>query len=94
MRFASALPFRRADPFLSIFSHRLLLNISPLDHPYKGKRDYDKAFPLFMLAGKHGHSDACYRAAQCCEHAWGCKRDQGKAVQLLRYALSLSAPSS
>ncbi|ORY79364.1 hypothetical protein BCR35DRAFT_304798 [Leucosporidium creatinivorum] len=60
----------------------------------KGKRDYDKAFPLFMLAGKHGHSDACYRAAQCCENAWGCKRDQSKAVQLLRRAAVLNHPSA
>jgi TPR repeat protein len=50
----------------------------------KGKRDYDKAFNLFLLAGKHGHSDACYRAAQCCENGWGCKRDSGKAVSLYR----------
>lgn len=50
----------------------------------QGKRDYDKAFNLFLLAGKHGHSDACYRAAQCCENGWGCKRDSGKAVTLYR----------
>ncbi|KAK4705004.1 uncharacterized protein P7C70_g1198, partial [Phenoliferia sp. Uapishka_3] len=60
----------------------------------KGKRDYDKAFPLFVLAGKHGHADACFRAAQCCENAWGCKRDQTKAVTLLRRAAVLSHPGA
>lgn len=54
----------------------------------KGKRDYDKAFSLFLLAGKHGHSDACFRAAQCCENGWGCKRDSGKAISLYRYVRS------
>jgi len=51
----------------------------------QGKRDYDKAFPLFMLAGKHGHADASFRAAQCLEHGWGCRKDQNRAVSLYRY---------
>jgi TPR repeat protein len=50
----------------------------------QGKRDYDKAFPLFMLAGKHGHVDASFRAAQCLEHGWGCRKDQSKAVSFYR----------
>ncbi|GAA6014170.1 hypothetical protein JCM11491_004127 [Sporobolomyces phaffii] len=60
----------------------------------KGKRDYDKAFPLFMLAGKHGHADASFRAAQCLEHGWGCRKDQSKAVSLYRRAAVLSHPGS
>ncbi|KAK4051810.1 Chitin synthase 4 [Microbotryomycetes sp. JL201] len=60
----------------------------------KGKRDYDKAFPLFVLAGKHGHSDACFRAAQCFENGWGCKRDHSRAVQLLRRAAVLNHPGA
>ncbi|GAA5935938.1 tetratricopeptide repeat protein [Sporobolomyces koalae] len=60
----------------------------------KGKRDYDKAFPLFMLAGKHGHADASFRAAQCLEHGWGCRKDQAKAVSLYRRAAVLSHPGS
>ncbi|KAM0754975.1 hypothetical protein T439DRAFT_126580 [Meredithblackwellia eburnea MCA 4105] len=59
-----------------------------------GKRDYDKAFPLFVLAGKHGHADACFRAAQCCENGWGCKRDHSKAVNLYRRAAILSHPGA
>ena len=53
----------------------------------QGKRDYDKAFPLFCLAGKHGHADACFRAAQCCENGWGGKRDLTKAVALYRFVI-------
>ncbi|GAA5880510.1 hypothetical protein JCM16303_005410 [Sporobolomyces ruberrimus] len=60
----------------------------------KGKRDYDKAFPLFMLAGKHGHVDASFRAAQCLEHGWGCRKDQSKAVSFYRRAAVLSHPGS
>ncbi|BGP14465.1 hypothetical protein JCM10213_004587 [Rhodosporidiobolus nylandii] len=55
----------------------------------KGKRDYDKAFPLFMLSGKHGHAAGSYRAAQCLENAWGCRKDQSKAVSLYRRAAVL-----
>ena len=46
----------------------------------RGKQDYEKAFPLFILAGKHGDSDACFKAGQCCENGWGCRKDAGKAV--------------
>lgn len=47
----------------------------------KGKQEWDKAFPLFTLAAKHGHTDAAFKTAQCCEHALGCRRDYAKAVQ-------------
>ncbi|CEQ42793.1 SPOSA6832_04653 [Sporobolomyces salmonicolor] len=60
----------------------------------KGKRDYDKAFPLFLLAARHGHADASFRAAQCLEHGWGCRKDQSKAVSLYRRAAVLSHPGS
>lgn len=46
----------------------------------KGKQDYDRAFPLWVLAAKHGHVDAAFRAGECCENAWGCRRDSAKAV--------------
>ncbi|KAJ5085241.1 hypothetical protein N7532_010012 [Penicillium argentinense] len=39
----------------------------------KGKEDYGRAFPLFVSAGKHGHIEACYRAALCYEFGWGCR---------------------
>lgn len=50
----------------------------------RGKQDFDKAFPLFVLAAKHGHPDACYRAGTCCEHGWGNRRETAKAVQFYK----------
>lgn len=64
-----------------------------IERVVQGKRDYEKAYPLFVLAGKHGHQEACFRAAQCCEYGWGCKKDFTKAVIFLRYVLP-SLPSS
>lgn len=54
----------------------------------RGKQDFDRAFPLFILAAKHGHPDACYRAGTCCEHGWGCRRDSGKAVSFYKCVVS------
>ncbi|GEM07049.1 sel1-like and Tetratricopeptide-like helical domain containing protein [Rhodotorula toruloides] len=56
----------------------------------KGKRDYDKAFPLFLTAGKHGHAAGSYRAAQCLEFGWGTRKDLSKAVSFYRRAAVLS----
>lgn len=50
----------------------------------RGRQDFDKAFPLFVLAAKHGHPDACYRAGTCCEHGWGCRRENAKAIQFYK----------
>jgi len=50
----------------------------------RGRQDFDRAFPLFVLAAKHGHPDACYRAGTCCEHGWGCRRENAKAVQFYK----------
>ncbi|KAI5479667.1 Sel1-like and Tetratricopeptide-like helical domain containing protein [Pseudohyphozyma bogoriensis] len=60
----------------------------------KGKRDYDKAYPLFMLAGKHGHSEACYRAGQCLENGWGVQKSGARAISLYRRAAVLSHPGA
>ena len=46
--------------------------------------DLEKAFPLFVLAAKHGHVEANFRTALAYENAWGCRRDPLKAVQFLR----------
>jgi TPR repeat protein len=54
----------------------------------RNKQDFDRAFPLFVLAAKHGHPDACYRAGTCCEHGWGCRRESAKAVQFYKYVAS------
>ena len=53
---------------------------------YKGRQDFDRAYPLFVLAAKHGHPDAAYRAGTCCENGWGCRREAAKALQFFRKA--------
>lgn len=58
----------------------------------RGRQDFDRAFPLFVLAAKHGHPDACYRAGTCCENGWGCRRENAKAIQFFKYALISSWP--
>ncbi|WWC73586.1 uncharacterized protein I206_107558 [Kwoniella pini CBS 10737] len=52
----------------------------------RGRQDFDRACPLFILAAKHGHPDACYRAGTCCEHGWGCRRESAKAIQYYKKA--------
>lgn len=60
----------------------------------KGKEDYNAAFPLFVLAAKHGHAESAYRAGLCYEFGWGCRKDPAKAVQYLRTAASRSHPGA
>jgi TPR repeat protein len=60
----------------------------------KEKEDYDRAFPLFLAASKHGHVEACYRTALCYEFGWGCRRDGGRAVQFYRQAASKNHPGA
>jgi len=60
----------------------------------RAKQDFDRAFPLFILAAKHGHVDACYRAGTCCENGWGCRRDSAKAVQFFRKAGAAQHPGA
>jgi TPR repeat protein len=60
----------------------------------KGKEDYDKAFPLFVSASKHGHAEAGYRAALCYEFGWGSRVDAQKAVQFYRHAASKNHPGA
>ncbi|KAF4970647.1 hypothetical protein FZEAL_9998 [Fusarium zealandicum] len=60
----------------------------------KGKEDYNSAFPLFVLAAKHGHAESGYRTALCYEFGWGCRKDAAKAVQFLRTAASKRHPGA
>ncbi|KAG5949958.1 hypothetical protein E4U53_005612 [Claviceps sorghi] len=60
----------------------------------KGKEDYSSAFPLFVLAAKHGHAESAYRTALCYEFGWGCRKDPAKAVQFLRTAASKRHPGA
>ncbi|KAI0077433.1 HCP-like protein [Panus rudis PR-1116 ss-1] len=61
---------------------------------HKNKQDFDRAFPLFVLAAKHGHPDAAYRAGTCCENGWGCRRESAKAVQFYRKAAAALHPGA
>ncbi|KAJ2997808.1 hypothetical protein NUW58_g536 [Xylaria curta] len=60
----------------------------------KGKEDHHAAFPLFVLAAKHGHAESAYRAGLCYEFGWGCRKDPAKAVQFLRTAASKNHPGA
>ena len=61
---------------------------------YKGKQDFERAYPLFVLAAKHGHPDAAYRAGTCCENGWGCRRESPKALQFFRKAAAALHPGA
>lgn len=60
----------------------------------KGKEENDKAFPLFVAASKHGHTEAGYRAALCYEFGWGGRKDPAKAVLFYRTAASKNHPGA
>lgn len=60
----------------------------------KGTEDYDRAFPLFSAASKHGHAEAGYRAALCYEFGWGTRKDLSKAVQFYRQSASKNHPGA
>lgn len=60
----------------------------------KGKEDYNSAFPLFVLAAKHGHAESAYRTGLCYEFGWGCRKDPTKAIQFLRTAASKRHPGA
>lgn len=60
----------------------------------KGKEDYDRAFPLFVAASKHGHVEACYRTALCYEFGWGTRAEASRAQQFYRQAASKNHPGA
>ncbi|KAL8732610.1 MAG: hypothetical protein Q9166_002585 [cf. Caloplaca sp. 2 TL-2023] len=60
----------------------------------KGREDYDRAFPFFVAASKHGHAEAGYRAALCYEFAWGTRKDPPKAAQFYRQSASKNHPGA
>ncbi|CDZ98231.1 Extracellular protein SEL-1 and related proteins [Phaffia rhodozyma] len=60
----------------------------------RGKQDFDRAFPMFVLAAKHGHPDAAYRSGTCCENGWGCRRESAKAVMFYKKAAAALHPGA
>ncbi|THG96313.1 hypothetical protein EW026_g5499 [Hermanssonia centrifuga] len=61
---------------------------------HKNRQDFDRAFPLFVLAAKHGHPDAAYRAGTCCENGWGCRRESAKALTFYKKAAAALHPGA
>lgn len=61
---------------------------------HRSRQDFDRAYPMFVLAAKHGHADAAYRAGTCCENGWGCRRESAKAVQFFRKAAAALHPGA
>jgi hypothetical protein len=64
----------------------------------QGKRDYDKAFPLFLVAGKHGHaagsfSPAVLQALSCAEGAGGVTMLAGDEEKRERLVVVGASPS-
>jgi TPR repeat protein len=60
----------------------------------KGREDYGSAFPLFVLAAKHGHAESAYRTALCYEFGAGSRKDPARAVQFLRSAAAKGHPGA
>lgn len=58
------------------------------------KPQFDRAYPLFVLAAKHSHADAAYRAGTCTERGWGCRKDAAKAVQFYKKAAAQGHPGA
>ncbi|KAG0205387.1 hypothetical protein BGX28_003008 [Mortierella sp. GBA30] len=60
----------------------------------RGKPDFDKAFPLWVQASKHGHPDAAYRTGRCYDEGLGTRKDNARAVQFYRKAASANHPGA
>ncbi|GJJ73902.1 uncharacterized protein EMPS_06260 [Entomortierella parvispora] len=60
----------------------------------RGKPDFDKAFPLWVQASKHGHPDAAYRTGRCYDEGLGTRKDSARAVQFYRKASSANHPGA
>ncbi|KAI8078024.1 uncharacterized protein B0P05DRAFT_511039 [Gilbertella persicaria] len=59
-----------------------------------GEPNFNNAFPLFLQAAKHQHSDAAYRAAKCYEDGLGCLKNKSKAAQYYKLASTLNHPGA
>lgn len=80
-----------APPFFNPTSSSLNPSSSQQQHQ---KPDFDKALPLFIAAAKHGHAPSCFRAGECFENGWGCRKDSNKAVQFYRKSAASSFPEA
>lgn len=60
----------------------------------QSKPQFDRAYPLFVLAAKHSHADAAYRAGTCSERGWGCQKDSSRAVGFYKKAAAQGHPGA
>ena len=58
----------------------------------KGKEDYGSAFPLFVLAAKHGHAESGYRTALCYEFGWGLSQRPRESSSISKNVSQQKAP--
>lgn len=59
-----------------------------------GKVDDERAFGLFLLSAKHGHTESAFRVAHCYEEGLGTGRDARKCIELLKKAASEKHPAA
>lgn len=50
------------------------------------KKDYESAFKHFRKSAHRGYAGGMYEYANCCENAWGCKRNYALAYEYYFYA--------
>lgn len=59
-----------------------------------GKVDNEKAFSLFLVSAKHGHTESAFRVAHCYEEGLGTGRDARKGIEFLKKAASDKHPAA
>lgn len=59
-----------------------------------GKVDDEKAFNLFLISAKHGHTESAFRVAHCFEEGLGTGRDARKGIEFLKKAASEKHPAA
>lgn len=59
-----------------------------------GKVDDEKAFSLFLVSAKHGHTESAFRVAHCFEEGLGTGRDARKGIEFLKKAASDKHPAA
>lgn len=58
------------------------------------KPDMERSFKYFLMAAKHGHAEAAYRAALCLQEGWGTSRDAPRAIQFFSRAAVRNQPGA
>lgn len=59
-----------------------------------GRPDKERSFKYFLMAAKHGHAEAAYRAALCLQEGWGTARDGTRALNFYKTAAVRNQPGA